>query len=100
MTTVVAWTLVQHSGVETGHDEFAHGTEVRRIINRTEYNLVKKVGGLLFESYGAAIVASDEENYPHGHAGWLPRVPGLFSADTIDGSRIYLPGRQDVRTQA
>ena len=88
-------TVVQHSGFGYGHNyQFQRAIEERAINTVAELRLVQKEKGVVFESYVAASLFCDSENYPPGVKGILPRVPGTFSTRKIDGLRIYRPGRE------
>jgi hypothetical protein len=85
------YTLVQHSGVTTGHAEFANAVELRSITSQ-QVDMVKRAGGQVFEDYDAASKAEEAENYPPGVFGLIPRVRGGFSIGTkIGGSPLYIP---------
>lgn len=86
------YTVVQHSGVTTGHTEFARGLEPRGVTNQSVISKIREAGGLLFADYGSADDYCDEEMYPPNVAGLIPQAPGRFNElCKVDGSPIYLP---------
>ena len=89
------WTLVQHSGfVVDGKHDFESAVQVRGISQKS-VDLVRNVGGLLFENYMQASVAEYDENYPPSLGGMIPHVDGSFSNEEIEGQRIYIPFNND-----
>lgn len=90
--TQYGWTVVQHSGFGySGKPNFENATETRGIQTKVELNMIKKHGGLVFETYMAAENFSSAANYPEGTEGIIPQAKGTFSERTIDGLRIYIP---------
>jgi hypothetical protein len=86
------YVIVQHSGCGyAGNLGFQHGLEPRILNTRQEYELVRRVGGLIFDSWEDAEAFVDREQYPPGLQGVYPLAPGGFSGTEIDGLRIYLP---------
>lgn len=87
------WTLVQHSAYGyKGDGMFRRAVEERQLESQREVNRVLKAGGLIFDDYGAASDRAEVENYPDPeHMGLIPRCPGVFHRDAVDGLHIYLP---------
>ena len=86
------YTLVQHSGVTTGHAEFTHGLESRRIATQAERQLIERAGGVVFDTYQQAEAYAEAEQYPPGHDGLIPAAPGHFSKYGFDDSPpFYIP---------
>jgi len=84
------YTVVQHSGVTTGHTEFAKGLEPKGLAPN-QLDKVAKAGGLIFNSYTEADDYAEAQMYPPGYNGMTPRAPGTFSDVEIGGLKIYLP---------
>lgn len=85
------WTLVQHTGVRTGHVDFLRAVEEQALRTEHELELVRQVGGLVLDNYAVAADRAEAENYPPSVVGLIPRVPGHFSTHTLQGNRIYIP---------
>lgn len=90
------WTVVQHSGITTGHMEFARGLEVAQINTVTELELVTSNGGVVFDTFVEATAYEESESYPRG-SGLAPQAPGTFARATLDGLRIYVPRDKPVQ---
>lgn len=91
-----AWTVVQHSGFGYNGDPcFSAGLETRRCLPCDQV-IVTKVGGLLFDSPGAAEDFTEKAMYPPGAEGLIPAAAGTFSDKTVDQLRIYIPVRAVV----
>lgn len=90
------YTLVQHSGVTTGHAEFAQAVELRSITTQ-QVDKVKAAGGLVFDDYGSADEAEYATNYPPEVTGMIPHARGGFSQTKISGSPVYIPA-EDLAT--
>lgn len=87
------YTLVQHSGYGYGQKPgFEKGLEVRSLTSQKEINLVKKVGGMLFDTYAEASEAEMRMQYPPGHLpnNFYPGFLGSFSDKEIDGLKIAI----------
>jgi hypothetical protein len=84
------YTLVQHSGVITGHAEFTNAVELRSITDR-HVEKIKAAGGLIFEDYTSASEAEEAENYPPEVTGLIPHVRGSFAKTQVGGSPVYVP---------
>jgi hypothetical protein len=93
------YTLVQHSGYGYNADlRFVYAVEERALQRAAEVAQVTRVGGLLFNDYGAAVERVEQENYPDpAHTGLLPKVRGTFSLKLVDGLRIYVPAPDDQK---
>lgn len=88
------YTLVQHSGFGYAHKEAFRLAVESREVSGKDIERVKKVGGVLFDTYGEAMDAEDRENYPPGVEGICPKVRGTFHHSVVDGLAIYLPDRK------
>lgn len=85
-------TVVMHSGAGYGGKQgFTRGLESRTLDSKKQEDLVRKVGGLIFNSYNEAEDYCMKEMYPANYNGLHPRAPGTFSKCTVDGLRIYVP---------
>lgn len=90
--TATMYAPVQHSGYGYGNDpDFAHGLETRTVSTAAQQDAVRRAGGVLFDSYVASERYCDEEMYPPGVEGLIPRAPGTFSDTKIDTLRVYVP---------
>lgn len=90
------YTLVQHSGFGYGEKPgFEHAVEEHSVTDR-EAEKVRKLGGVIFDSYEQAYDAAEHENYPPEVDGVIPQAPGTFSKVLIDGLAVYLPPRRLV----
>lgn len=96
-TVDMKWTVVQHSGFGYAHDrQFEHAVESRNVATKKEQEMVLKVGGLLFDTYGQAEDFCEEANYPADHVGLIPDVQGTFADKDVDGLKVYIPVRLAV----
>lgn len=92
------YTLVQHSAaVRAGDETFSLSVELRSIFGKQILD-VAKAGGLIFNSYAEAAEAEEEENYPPGVEGMVPRVVGSFSEVMVDRMPVYVPGAASAET--
>jgi hypothetical protein len=93
--TVNFYTVVRHSGYGfAGKEDFRHGLEPRHVGTAGHRDIVKKVGGLLFNTYGEADDYCFNEQYA-GHDELIPKAPGRFAPQEIDGLQIYIPASTD-----
>ncbi|GHB51999.1 hypothetical protein GCM10010331_44440 [Streptomyces xanthochromogenes] len=88
MKSQTKYTLVQHSGGGTG---FEKAVEEVAVTLKADQARVERVGGVLFDTYGAASDAAMEENYPPGTEGIVPQAKGTFADARLNGLRIYVP---------
>lgn len=85
------YTVVQHSGVTTGHDEFAQGLEPKSVTDKQAAK-VTEAGGLIFPDYAEADDYCEREMYPPHYEGLVPAAPGRFNLLLkFDGLPVYLP---------
>jgi hypothetical protein len=88
------YTAVMHSaGAYAGDPQFTSALEEAAVSTHAEMRKVKKAGGVLFDTYTEAADFCETENYPPGIEGLIPHVPGTFGKLTLEGRRVYLPGR-------
>lgn len=87
----VLYTVVQHSGVQTGHSEFKYGLEEARVETEAQRALVEKAGGVLFTSYSEAADYAMTEQYQEDNRGLIPHAPGTFSSRRLHGRKVYRP---------
>lgn len=84
------YTLTRHSAYAVAaNPRFEDAVELRAITTR-ERNLVRAVGGRVFDSLDAAQAAARAENAP-AQPGGPPAAPGQFSSLRIGGAEIYIP---------
>ena len=88
------YTLVRHSAHP--HDyQFQRAVESTSVAD-AEAKKVKKAGGVVFDSYGAASAQEYRENYPPEVQGMIPRCRGSFSRQKVGGLAVYLPGEDGL----
>lgn len=87
------WTLVQHSAYGYGNDrQFKAALETRMVRTGAQQEVVRRHGGLLFDSYGEAEDAAFEAQYPGNYEGLIPHAEGSFTRNyMVDGLRLYVP---------
>ena len=79
------YTLVHHSGL-------SQAVEVATVPNTRTAEKVRRLGGLIFDSYPKASDAEYAHNYPPGVEGMYPRCAGSFHPTLKFGRRaLYLP---------
>jgi len=84
------WAVVQHSGFGyAGKPAFKKGLELR-IVDTRQAKKVVDAGGVIFGGYPEADNYIFEEMYKDVQ-GMVPKAPGTFSKQMIDGLRIYVP---------
>lgn len=89
--TAPRWTVVQHSGVTTGHSEFAAGLESKRVPYRRDQEAIVRAGGKLFDDYATAERYAEAEQWRITD-GMIPRAPGTFAGNVrVDGLPVYVP---------
>ena len=93
MAAISLWAVVQHSGYGYGGDPtFQLGLETNHVTTAAARDRVKRAGGVLFATYGAADDYCMKEMYRDvPEPALVPRAPGMFSDKVIDGLRIYKP---------
>src|SRR5436190_7930041 len=85
------YTVVQHSDFAWGHNpQFEKGLE-SQIVTPAQAEVVKSIGGALFDDYVEAEQACQKWAYPESTEGLIPEAPGTFSTEEIDGLPIYIP---------
>jgi len=91
------YTLTRHSAYAVAaNPRFEDAVELRAITAR-ERNLVRAVGGLVYDSLSAAQEGERAENAPASPDG-PPAAPGQFSSLRIGGAEIYIPRGQAKAT--
>lgn len=86
------WTLVQHSRWVRDEDrDFEKSLEIRRVTRKSDIEVVRKAGGVLFEEYKDAMQAEEEWPFLQGENAY--GVMGTFSDKKIDGHGVYIPVR-------
>lgn len=87
------YTLVQHSAwTAKGDPQFARAVEERELSSKGAELRVLQAGGLVFDDYGTAYEASDNENYQNVNRGLIPKVRGTFHPKCkIGGAAVYIP---------
>jgi hypothetical protein len=85
------YTLVKHSASYTGHADFEYAVEHTMVSHKRTLATIQRLGGLLIESYAAAVDREMAENYPPGVEGLIPRVRGTFAKVAVNGQSLYIP---------
>lgn len=89
------WTLVQHSAGANGDPSFVRAVENISVSTKKEIDTIKRIGGVLFDTYTESSDAEYKENYPdEKNMGITPRCRGHFASTKIDGLRIYIPSKE------
>ena len=87
------YVLVQHSGWGYGgQPEFARAVESRYLPDE-ERGAAEALGVTIFQGYAEGSAAEEEENWPEGYEGIIPRVRGWFTSEKMNGLAYY---RQSV----
>ena len=61
--------------------------------------VVRRAGGAIYYSWGAAHDAEQAANYPPEVEGLIPRVRGAFARYALEGRRVYIPEPVTVKLE-
>lgn len=95
-TPTVSYVLVQHSGwTAGGNPQFEQAVENRKV-TAAFARKAEIAGADVYSSYGDAVMAEEEENYPPGVQGLIPQVRGTFHRTLSASGALYLHHRVSV----
>lgn len=90
------YAIVQHSAFGyKGDSVFQQALESRSVVSRSQIAEIRKVGGLMFDTYMEAEDFCDDAMYPETLNDLIPQAKGTFAAYQIDGLAVYIPFRMD-----
>jgi hypothetical protein len=94
------YTLVEHSAWTVKRDPcFERAVETATITTKRVEDAVRRAGGAIYYSWGAAHDAEQAANYPPEVEGLIPRVRGAFARYAMEGRRVYIPEPVTVKLE-